>query len=240
VFAVIKNQWQQYKFRQTVEAQALRAHTQTYFSETILHSLSRNAKNGHIQQFLQNVSAIMTSQNPFLAFREQLGASVTGYAELQVLCLKPHEKADVHDSPYISGELYPYIRQCKDHVEWIDRLLWEQPTINDDDLIATLNARCVLILYHSNGPNILRGLFEHRSLDDPKDWFKPFVRSMLISAENTHRQNLKLPSMLGGEELQASIRALKHATFLNGVVDGAEQPLFAWERHYNLVHSEVS
>jgi hypothetical protein len=239
VFDAIKRRWQEHKFRQTVEAQALRAHTRRYFNETMLRSLSKQEKNRHIHEFLQNLGRILTSQNQFLSFREQLGSSVAGYAELQVLCLKPEEKSDVHDSPYLSGELYPYIRQCKDHVEWVGRLLWERPTINDDDLIATLNARCVLILYHANGLNILRGLFEHRSLDDPKDWFKPFVRSMLIAAENTHREKLNLPSMLG-EGFEAMIRALQHATFLNFVVDGAEQPLFASERHYNLVHSEVS
>ena len=60
---------------------------------------------------------------------------------------------------------------------------------------------------------------------------------MLIAHENLHREKLNLPSMLGEG---GAIRALEHATFLNFVVDGAEQPLFAWERHYNLVHSEVS
>ena len=96
----------------------------------------------------------MTSENPFLSFRDQLGSSVSGYAEFQVLCLKPAEKSDVYDSPYLSGELYPYIRHCKDHVEWIDRLLWEAPTINDDELVAALNVRSLVILYQANGLNI--------------------------------------------------------------------------------------
>jgi hypothetical protein len=156
-----------------------------------------------------------------------------------VLCLKSAEKSDVHDSSYISGELYPYIRRCKDHHEWIARVLWEQPDISDEDLVATLNAQCVLLLYHMNGFDILRGLFERRTLGDPRDWFKPFVRSMLIWAENTHRGNLQLPSMFGGD-FDGSIRSLQHATFMDFVRTGAEQPLFAWERHYNLLHSDVS
>jgi hypothetical protein len=181
----------------------------------------------------------MGSPNPFLAFREELAGSTYAYAELQVLCLKPDERSDIHNSPYISGDLYPYIRRCKDHHEWIARVLWENPDISDEDLIAMLNAQCVLFLYHMNGLNIIRGLFERRTLDDPKDWFKPFVRSMLIFAENTHRGKLRLPSRCG-EDFDGSIRSLQHATFMDFVRTGAEQPLFAWERHYNLVHSGVS
>ena len=53
------------------------------------------------------------------------------YANLQVLCLVPEEKSDLHfsDSPYISGELNRHILRCAQHQTQLKELLWKEPDI---------------------------------------------------------------------------------------------------------------
>jgi hypothetical protein len=236
LFEALKQRYALYKFKRTPVAGALRLHTQTYFKDTLLRSMSWEAKEKHIGDFMRRVGAMFLTTNPFLAYREELASAAYAYADLQVLCLKPEEKTDVLDSPYISGELYRHLRALKDHHDEIARILWQHPEITDEELIATLNAETVLCLYHLNGLNIIRGEIEHRVLDDPKDWFKPLVKSTLIFAENHHRNQLGLPSLCD----EIGIRALEHATLMDFVRNGHQQPLFEWERHYNLVHAEAS
>jgi hypothetical protein len=178
----------------------------------------------------------LSAQNPFLTYRGELAEAAFSYADLQVLCLLSEEKDDVTDSQYISGELHNHIRSCKDHHNEVAKIMWQCPDLTDDELIAALNIASVLHLYHLNGLNIARGLFEPYNLHDPKDWFKPLVKSTLIFAEQNHRQKLGLPSLCG----EFGIEALEHMTFTNFVRDGDHQPLFEWERHYNRVHAESS
>ena len=114
-------------------------------------------------------------------------------------------------------------------------MIWQYPEATDEEVHATLNAEAVLCLYHLNGLNIVRGEFEPRDLEDPKDWFNPFIKSAMIFAEDCHRGNLHLPRLCPNDLLP-----LQHSTFMNIVENGHQQPLFEWERHYDLVHSEVS
>jgi hypothetical protein len=116
VFDAITRRWQQHKFRQTAETQALRAHTHQFFDETILRSLPKKEKYGHINNFLQNVGHIMTSQNAFLSFREQLGGSVTGYAELQVLLSEAPRKVLLWAVP-VGHHRYRSLAICGAHFD---------------------------------------------------------------------------------------------------------------------------
>lgn len=236
MFQALKERYALWKFKRTPIAQALRAHTQMYFHDTILKSLTEEAKKQRIAEFTRRVGRILSSPNPFLSYRNELVETAFSYADLQVLCLLPEEKNDVTNSPYISGELHKHLRFCKEYQDDVARIMWQFPGFTDEEIIVALNMATVLHLYHLNGLNIVRGFFERHNLDDPKDWFKPFVKSMLIFAEQSHRQKLGLASLCG----EFGIEALEHMTFSNFVRDGHQQPLFEWERHYNRVHAEVS
>src|SRR6266478_3782489 len=96
------------------------------------------------------------------------------------------ERADIFSSPYISGDLHRHIRSCGTYNREIDRMIWQYPQATDEELHATLNAEAALCLYHLNGLNIIRGEFEQRDLDDARDWYKPFIKSALIFAEDCH------------------------------------------------------
>jgi hypothetical protein len=236
MFEAVKQRYALFKFKRTPIAQALRAHTHTYFNDTLLKSLPPQIKKQRIAEFTQRLARITASPNPFLTYRGELAEAAFSFADLQVLCLLPEEKNDVTDSPFISGELHKHIRRCKEYQDDVAKILWQFPEFTDDELITALNMATVLHLYHLNGLNIARGLFEPRNLDDPKDWFKPLVKSTLIFAEQNHRSKLGLPSLCD----EFGIAALEHMTFSNFVRDGHSQPLFEWERHYKRVHAEAS
>lgn len=87
-------------------------------------------------------------------------------------------------------------------------LTWEART-----LFPYCNTRCVVHLYYLNGFNIVRGEFD--DIDRDKDWFRPFLESMLIWQEDYYRGLIGILSLLPG-----SLDGLKHGTFMNLVVAG--------------------
>jgi hypothetical protein len=167
MFQALKEWYALLKFKRTPIAQALRAHTHYYFDDTILQSLAPEDKLQRITELTHRLGKILTSPDPFLAYRSELAEAAYAYADLQVLCLLPHEKNDVKDSPYISGELHNHIRACKAHNDDVARIMWELPKLTDEELITVLNMATVVRLYHLNGLNIVRGLFEPHNLNDP-------------------------------------------------------------------------
>jgi hypothetical protein len=153
-----------------------------------------------------------------------------------VLCLLPEEKSDAYygASPFISAELHRYVLQCAEHNEELKEKVWKEPTSTVADLIGYCNARCTLFLYFLNGFNIVRRELKDFEPTPGKDWLRPFTTSMLIWSEHTYRQKIGLPSLLPHE-----LDGLKHSTFCNMVVSGTKNPLFEWETHYQLNHSET-
>ena len=151
--------------------------------------------------------------------------------------LTPQEKAEIFsDVRYISGELSRYIRQAADFNEEVARIIWEHPECTDDELIVFANLSCAFYLYDLHGWNLVRVATKiDPAYSADKDWFRPFVRSMLISSENDARQKLGLPSLFTD-----SIAPLRHATFMVGVAKGQANPLFEWERSYRRKHREES
>jgi hypothetical protein len=206
------------KWGRTTIGRALQIHTH---NETILRTLSADAKKRHALVFFARVFALPQAPNPFLAYRHELSLAAWAYADIQVLCLTPAECTDIFASSYISGELYRHIRSCANHNKEIERVIWQYPEATDEEVHATLNAEAVLCLYHLNGLNIVRGEFEPRDLEDPKDWFNPFIKSAMIFVEDCHRGNLHLPRLCPNDLLP-----LQHSTFMNIVENGHQQPLF--------------
>jgi hypothetical protein len=239
VLAEILERWRQNralrKFSQSVLGDALRIHTQKYLNETVLRGLSSELKQKIAEQFSIRLFAIARAPNPFLTFREELCNAAIAYADLQVLSLTPQEKAETFSAVrYISGELSRYIRQAADFNKEVARIIWEHPECTDDELIVFANVRCAVFLYHLNGWNLVRvatKIDPAHSAD--KDWFSPFVTSMLISSEHGARQKLGLPSLFTD-----GVAPLRHASFMVDVAKGQTNPLFEWERSYRRKHRE--
>ncbi len=224
-------------WRNSAIGQELDRHTKYFLSnKTILGSLSSETLKGLAAEFYRRVFSIPEAENPFLKYREELCAAALEFAKFQVLCLKPDEKQEAFYSncPYISAELYRRIRDCAKHNKELGEILWKNENETDDKLIGYANAKSALYLYHLNGLNLIRA--EFGDMDLKKDWFRPFVTSMLIWEEHSYREKVSLPSLLPG----GMVDALMHSTFVNQVVRGEKNPLFGWEKHYGLVHSEVT
>jgi hypothetical protein len=182
-------------------------------------------KQNIVQQFSNRLIAIDRAPNPFLTFREELCNAAIAYADLQVLCLTPQEKAETLGGVrYISGELSRYIRQTADFNKDVARIIWEHPQCTDDELIVFANCYCAVFLYYLNGWNLVRVATKiDPAYSADKDWFRPFLTSMLISSEHNARQKLGLPSLFTD-----GVAPLRHASFMGGVTKGQTNPLFEW------------
>jgi hypothetical protein len=223
------------KFLRSSLGQALHRQTQEYFYTTSnLRHLSDVKKQEIIGSFWERVFAIFQAPNPFLKMREELAGAVYEYAILQVLCLKETERADqfYDHSPYITGKLHYRIRECVPHNEDLKYALWQTPKMTDEEIVYSANLQCCQYLYFLNGFNLLRPEFNDVKDGNRRDWFRPFISSMLIFSENTYREHLGMPPMLPG----GLIEALRHSTFMNIVSDGTEDPLYEWETRYKLSH----
>lgn len=217
------------------QALALQAREYFYGEIRSLSGMSEKAKQKIIGDFYSKVFAIDQAANPFLQLRENIASYVIEFAKLQVLCLTPEEKADqfYSDCPYISGELRPHIRQLSDHNEELKQLKWSHENLTDEELIAFCNSRSAVLLYYVNGMNMVR--VDRGDNGDPKDWFKPFFRSMLIYEEDLCRGQINLPPLLPN-----SLDALRHSVFMNEVVNGAANPLYTWETKLQEAFEESS
>jgi hypothetical protein len=227
VLDFLKEQVALWKFKRSPLAQAIRAHTQEYFSVPSLASFSDENKEKLIGDFCQRVALIFQSPNPTMACREALAECTIIFTKLHVHCLREQEKAEqfYSENPYISGQLWRHIRESSDHHDELSKWKWEDPELTDDDLLGYANTRCALYLYYANGMNIVR-----RSLGDfseEKDWFRPFVEAMLVTHEEWLRQELKLPSLIPGD-----LGALEYFIFLEYVTKGVEHPFFEWARAF--------
>jgi hypothetical protein len=242
VFSEILERWRQNralrKFSQSVLGDALRIHTQKYLNETVIRGVSSELKQKIVKQFSNRLIAIDKAPNPFLTFREELCNAAIWYADLQVLSLTPEEKAETFSHVrYISGELSPYIREAADFNKEVARIIWEHPECTDDELIVFANLSGAIYLYYLNGWNLVRVATKiDPAYSADKDWFGPFVTSMLISSEDNARQKLGLPSLF----TDGSTAPLPHASFMSIVANGEANPLFEWERSYGRKHREES
>lgn len=223
----LKEQIALWRFKRTPLAQAIRYHTQEYFSLPSLAGFRPENKERLVADFCQRISLIYQSQNPVRTCREALAEYTLLFTQLQVHCLNEYEKADqfYSDSPYVSGQIWRHIRQSSDHHEELARWKWEDPELTDEDLLAAANTRCALYLYYANGMNMVRMELGDRS--EAKDWFRPFVEAMLVNEEHQLRDKLGLPVLVPGP-----LGSLIYAGFLNYVLNGEQHPFFAWTRDF--------
>jgi hypothetical protein len=110
-------------------------------------------------------------------------------------------------------------------VEFLREAKWKLPELTADGLVALCNARSCRLLFYFNGLQQVR--YQFNDYDRQKDWFRPFVRAMLIWHEDMRRADMGLPSLLPDE-----LPGLKYCDFMNLVVDGAANPYYEWEKRW--------
>jgi hypothetical protein len=210
-------------------------HTTEYFgSGKIFGNATEEAKLDITGQLFERGIGIAQAENPFLQMRFELVAQVLSYAKITVLSVKTPDIPDIFKSPYVSGKLHTHIRQCAPHYKGLEEQIWQNPNISDADLVAFAAARSLICLYFMNGINMVRAEFDDINDDHAKDWFRPFVKSMLIFDEDDYRSKINLPSLLPG----GAIDALQHSSFMSIVRNGERNPLFEWERAFKIEHAK--
>jgi len=233
----LRNYWFMRRWKKSTVGRALSDHTQNFFyGEGRLRYFDQATKDKLIGDFHQQIFLLPSAPDPFLQFRKHLASCVVGYASLQVLGIKPEEKAVAFygHAKLISGELYRHIRACVDHNEELREILWENPDITDDDLVEGASTRAAVWLYYANGLNLVRPEFGE-TIGKGKDWYRPYVASAMVIQEEAYRRAIGLPSFTTPE---TSFRPFEHSTFMTWVAQGERNPLYAWEKHYGLKHAE--
>jgi hypothetical protein len=224
---------------------SLQEYTDRYLSkETILGSHSEDLLRNLKEEMYGSVAVIYGAEDPFLKCREKLAEYVVTFADWQVLCLKPEEKLqpgdrDVRHSPYISGELHRHIGYCAQYNGGLADFISHNRQSTGDDLITWANARSCAFSYLMHCVNVVRADVNDCDLATATkaDWFRPFVKSMLIWKEDDYRTKIGLPTLL--PSLPVGL-ARHHSAFLTCVLEGAHDPLLHWESTHRLKHSDVS
>jgi hypothetical protein len=207
--------------------QALRENTARFFYNNQLLSFCEDeTKNKIIQGFHEKLFSIGNSKEPFLRMRELLAEYVWSYSSLQVLCLTETEKEkdDFYAKcPYISGALHREIQCAAKFNAVLGEFKSSLGEVSDDELVAYCNFQCSIYMYFYSNLNLLRAEFS--DWNPHKDWMKPFVKSMLISAEDKIRSEMGLPRLLPDLD-----EGIKHDTFFNLVISGERNPYYQWNK----------
>jgi hypothetical protein len=173
--------------------QELQKHTDRVFAGSMLRDFSDKGKRERAEELYLRVMEIDRHADRFAAFRQEIASAGLIYGELNALTLKPEECTGMHASPYISGQLHGRIKDAAKYNEMVAHICGRPEVGNDDDLYWAVQAQAVLSLYWVNGFNLLRGKYEPQNVGVGPEWFRPFVKSMLIWGEYVHRNELGLP-----------------------------------------------
>jgi len=101
-------------------------------------------------------------------------------------------------------------------------------------LVDFANGQSCEYQYLMHCMNVVRADFDDVDLG-AEDWFRPFMKSMLIVHEHDYRSKIGLPPLLPDEKL-----AQRHQTFFTYVVEGHRDPLSRWESEHRFKHADVS
>jgi hypothetical protein len=207
-------------------------------SEGLGKHASETTKQTILAQILGEVQKVLSAPNPVMANRERLTGCAISFAKWQVLVLPPvsEEPADptgLRGKPGITGELKAHVGELAK----IDKDLKELSFELGDDVTEVDLRDAVLMRYWRavndlNIWNAIRIKLGDCHADHAKDWFHPFLASMCAREEHDYRQHLGLPDALAAQDGFGDIAALKHATFMNFVMDGSRYPNHDWEEHY--------
>ncbi len=169
---------------QTLRSLGIDELADTYLnSGSSISSFSAEAKKRIREDLYSEIASILHTENGFMVLREKLAALAYSYASLQVLSLKENEKnSPPKDGPYISGKLHHRITELVDFNDDLKKIVQNAGIDSADEIISICNARYVMKLLHLNSVNILRTV--SKDIAEDRDWFRPFVKSMLIYQED--------------------------------------------------------
>jgi len=171
---------------------------------------------------------VMNSSKGRGALRERIATLGATYASLQVLALLPAEATESpFNCPEISSQLHGRIAELVDYCPELKEFVANKGWHSDAELIDFCNLRCVVTLPHLNSFNILRVFYHDIDDDEQRDWFRPFIKSMLIWEEDLYRSKIGMPSLLA-EDLDG----LSHSVFFNLVDSEAANPYLEWSRQF--------
>lgn len=203
------------------------------YGKNILSNEPNELKDNIKENLFKTISSIK-KKNSLQHFRVSFTEAVLYYAELQVICLKEDEKPlmPFASEEKISGKLYKKIKECMPHTTQGKRFLLSKPKVSNQECLVYCNKLSLINLFYMNGLNSLRKEIGDFSEDHNKDWFVPFVNSMLVYYEHVIREKLKLKSLFKKNE---QISPLIISAFKNFVCDKVSvNPYSDWKIYYNL------
>jgi hypothetical protein len=93
-----------------------------------------------------------------------------------------------------------------------------------DDVILILATQASYLVNMANTARVAIGDYHH---DLDMDWFRPMMYSFCVSAENSLRKLIGLPT-----SPDEDMAALMHSTMIESVLNGSRFPDVAWREHY--------
>lgn len=218
LLGTVRGWWGARQFNKTALGIALQDHTRKYFYSD--HSLSwfkQENKDALIADFYGKIGQVACAPDPFLALRESLTEYVLAYAQVTILSHTRAEKIEMPwaDNPYISGTIHQHVVEASEFCDEVQRHKDDLADATAEDLIAFANTRGAVNLYYANGLNMLR--IDMGDQEEP-DWFRAFVEAMLVWEEDTYREKLGLPSLIGGTG------GVVYSAFFNYVIGGEPRP----------------
>lgn len=231
LFHAIKERWALRRWQKSQLGKALQQHGYDFFwsEDAPFGYLGEQAKLKNCAELHAAAMSILASENPMLAGRERLGDYVHTFADLMVSGMRPDGKSGhelYSDSPYISGELRQHIEKIADHVDELGRLRFEDPDITCDELADFCTTRASLLLFYCNGLNMVSIYVEDRA-NRHGEWYRAYMQSAMVWAEDTIRSKLGLPSLIPGAD-----GGLVYSAFMNHVLNGEPDPFYAWCRDF--------
>ena len=168
---------------------------------------------------------IASSENPILSARAEMSRFVNDAAILSVISMTENAKLEHElfaDSPFISGKLLQYIESVVEHLDELAKLRFDDAGLPTKDVASYCANRANLMLIYSNAMNLISIYLEQRA-NDPSEWYRAFMQSAMIVAEDGIRQKIKRPSLL-----PSPVASLVYSSFNDYVLSGEPDPFFKW------------
>ena len=230
MFQAIKEWRALRQWKKSIIGVALHRHGYDNFfaSDAPFSYMDEAVKVRHCAELHAQVSNALSAENSLIAVRELLAEYVHAFAQLMVVGMPEQGKEDrgYADTPYISGQLRPYISQIAGHIDELGLLKFEQPDVSDEELADYCTNRASLMLFYSNGVNIVSIAIDNRS-SRPSEWYRAFIEARLVADEDKIRQDIGLKSLLPGP-----VDGLTYSAFTDMVINGQADPFFAWVKAF--------
>ena len=218
------------QWKKSVIGAALQSHGyETFFApDSPFSYMDEDVKLRHCAELHTQIAKALTAQNSIIAVRELLAESVLGFARLMVVGMPElgKEERGYADTPYVSGQLRSHISLIADHIDELGRLRFDEPDISDEELADYCTRRASLLLFYSNGANLVSIAIEDR-VARTSEWYRAYMEAALVAEEDRLRDAIGLKSLLPGP-----VDGLMYSAFTDMVINGQPDPFFAWVKAF--------